>query len=127
MFWHKVGTALKGEKNKAVKNIEGELVGYMLSRHGVTADILRSLRRVEREVVIGDKPVGIILIRIFNPDTAKERDVTIDGYSSLDSHPELILYEGHYREVNGQAMDIKMEKNEEKGSGSRSDNHNRAC
>ncbi len=110
MFWHKMGTALKGEKNKAVKNIEGELVGYMLSRHGVTLDELHDLRRVEREVVLGDKPLGIIMIRIFNPDTAKESDVAVDSYSSLDRHPELILYEGHYRDVNGEAMDIKIEK-----------------
>jgi hypothetical protein len=105
-----MGTALKGEKSKAIKNIEGELLGYMVSRHGVTLDELHDLRRVERDVVLGDKPLGIIMIRIFNPDTAKERDVTIDSYSSLDRHPELILYEGHYRDINGEAMDIKIEK-----------------
>lgn len=110
MFWHRRGTSQKGEKNKAVKKIEGELWGYMVSRLGVALDELQNLRRVEREVVIGDKPVGIILIRIFNVDTAKERDVTIDSYDSLDGHPELILYEGHYSEVNGEAMDIKIEK-----------------
>jgi len=124
MLWQRIGEALKGEKNKAVKNIEGELLGYMVSRYGVTADILRSLRRVEREVVLGDKPLGIIMIRIFKPDTAKERAVTINSYGSLDSHPELILYEGHYCDVDGEAMDIKMEI---KGSGGRSDNRNRAC
>jgi hypothetical protein len=105
-----MGTALKGEKSKAIKNIEGELLGYMVSRHGVTLDELHDLRRVERDVVLGDKPLGIIMIRIFNPDTAKERDVTIDSYSSLDRHPELILYEGHYRDINGEAMDIKIKK-----------------
>ena len=110
MFWHKMGTALKGEKSKAVKNIEGELLGYMVSRHGVTLDELRGLKRVEREVVLGDKPLGIIMIRIFNPDIAKERGVTIDSYSKLDRYPELILYEGHYRDVSGEAMDIKIEK-----------------
>jgi hypothetical protein len=36
--------------------------------------------------------------------------VTIDGYSSLDRHPELILYEGYYRDVNGEVMDINIEK-----------------
>lgn len=104
-----MGAALKGGKNKAVKKIEGALVGYMISRHAVTLGELQNLRRVEREVAIGDKPLGIIMIRIFNLDTAKENNVTIYSYGSLDSHPELILYEGHYREVNGQAMDIIME------------------
>jgi hypothetical protein len=110
MVWQRIGEALKGEKNKAVKNIEGELLGYVLSRHGVTLEELQSLKRVEREVVLGDKPMGIIMIRIFNLDTAKERDLTISSYGSLDSYPELILYEGHYRDVNGEAMDIKIEK-----------------
>jgi hypothetical protein len=110
MFWHRRGTSQKGEKQKAVKKIEGELLGYMVSRLGVALDELHELRCVEREVIIGDKPVGIIMIRIFNPDTAKARDVTIASYGSLDSYPGLILYEGHYREVNGEAMDIHMEK-----------------
>lgn len=117
MFWHKMGTALKGEKNKAVKNIEGELFGYMISRHGITLDELQNLKRVEREVVLGNKPLGIILIRIFNPDTAKEKGVTINSYSNLDKHPELILYEGHYRDANGEALDIKIENKWVKGSG----------
>jgi len=110
VFWHKMETALKGEKNKAVKNIEGELVGYMLSRHSVTLNELQNLRRVEREVVLDDKPLGIIMIRIFNPDIAKERVVTIDSYSNLDRYPELVQYEGHYRDVGGEAMNIKIEK-----------------
>jgi hypothetical protein len=110
MIWQKIKETLNTEKNKAVKNIEGELLGHMVSRVGVTLDELQNLKCVEREVVLGDKPLGIIMIRIFDPDTAKERDVTIDGYSSLDEHPGLILYEGYYRDVNGQALDIKIEK-----------------
>jgi hypothetical protein len=110
MVWQRITGVLKRKDNKAVKNIEGELLGYMVSRHDITLDELRNLKHVEREVILGDKPLGIIMIRIFNPDIAKERDVTIDGYASLDKHPELILYEGNYREVDGIAMDINMEK-----------------
>jgi len=110
MLWQRIGEALKSEKNKAVTKINGALVGYMIGRFDISFDELQHLRRVEREVILGGKPLGIIIIRIFNPDTAKERDVTINGYSSLDSHPELVLYEGHYRDADGEAMDIKMEK-----------------
>jgi hypothetical protein len=110
MLWQRIGEALKTEKNKAVIKIDGALVGYMIGRFDINLDELQRLKRVEREVVLGDKPLGIIMVRIFNPDTAKGRDVTIDSYSSLDEHPELILYEGHYRDVNGEAMDIKIEK-----------------
>jgi hypothetical protein len=114
MFWHKMEVALKREKNKAVKNIEGDLFGYMVSHYGTPLDELQNLKYVECEVVLGNKPLGIIMIRIFNPDIAKEKDVNINGYSSLDKHPELILYEGHYRDVNGEAFDITMEKNKGK-------------
>jgi hypothetical protein len=110
MLWQRIGEALKTEKNKAVIKIDDALVGYMIVRFDINLDELRSLKRVEREVVLSDKPLGIIMVRIFSPDTAKEREVSIDSYSSLDEHPELILYEGHYRDVNGEAMDIKMEK-----------------
>lgn len=110
MVWQRITEVLKRKDNKAVKNIEGELLGYMVSRHDITLNELHNLKRVEREVILGDKPLGIIMIRIFNLDIAKERDVTIDGYTSLDKHPELILYEGNYREVDGVAMDINIEK-----------------
>jgi hypothetical protein len=110
VFWRKVGTIIKVDKNKSLKNIEGKLLGYMISQYGLAPDELQNLRRVEREVVLGDKPLEIIMIRIFNPDTANERGVTINGYGSLDRHPELILYEGYYREVDGEAMDINLEK-----------------
>jgi hypothetical protein len=110
MLWQRIGEALKNEKNKSVNKIKGALVGYMIGRFDVSLDELQKLRRVEREVVLGDKPLGIIMIRVFNPDTAKGKGVTIDSYRSLDKHPELILYEGHYRDVKGEAMDIKMER-----------------
>ncbi|MBN1161623.1 MAG: hypothetical protein JXA17_06740 [Dehalococcoidales bacterium] len=110
MFWRKVGTIIKGEKNKSLKNIEGKLLGYMVSRYGLALDEIRNLSCVEREVVLGDKPLEIIMIRIFNLDIAKERGINIDGYGSLDRHPELILYEGYYRDVDDEAMDINLKK-----------------
>ena len=110
MFWHKVGKAQKGKKRKAVKKIDGALRGYMVSRYGVTVDILQNLRCVECDAVVGDKPLGLTMLRIFNPASARGKGVAIDGYGSLDNHPELILYEGYYREVDGQATDIKMER-----------------
>jgi hypothetical protein len=109
MFWRKKGTEQKGKKKKAVKEIEGTLWGYMVQQ-GVTVDILQNLRRVERDAVVEDKPAGLTMIRIFDPATANEKSVTIDDYGSLDNYPELVLYEGYYREVSGQATDIHIEK-----------------
>jgi hypothetical protein len=110
MLWQKLGEAFKREKNKTVTKINGALVGYMIGRYDISLDDLQDLRRVEYELILGNKPMRIMMFRIFNPNTAKERKVTIDSYSSLDNHPELILYEGHYRDVDGEAMDINIEK-----------------
>ena len=109
MFWRKRGTEQKGEKKKAVKEIVGPLLWHMVTKHGVTVDVLQNLRRVEqRERVVGGKQV--IMIRIFDPASANEKGVAIDDHESLDSHPELILYEGYYRSVLGVATDIHIEK-----------------
>ena len=109
MFWRKKGTAEKGKqkKKKAVKKIEGTLWGYMVSK-GRTVDILQNLRRVEQDGAVGRKQV--IMIRIFDPATANEKGVAIDDYESLDNHPELILYQGYYLEIGGEAKDIHIER-----------------
>jgi len=120
MFWRKRG------KEKAVKKIEGALWGYMVSQHGVIVDTLQNLRRVERDAVIGGKPLGLTMTRIFDPSTARGKGVVVNDYDSLDNYPELILYEGYYREVSGQATDIHLEKKQGKGpcSGGKGDNYN---
>lgn len=89
MFWRK-----REQKKKAVKKIEGALWGYMVSQQGVIVDVLPNLRRVERDAVVGEKPVGLTMIRIFDPAAANERGVAIEDHDSLDNYPELILYEG---------------------------------
>ena len=81
-------------------------------QQGVIVDVLQNLRRVERDAVVGDKPVGLTMIRIFDPAFANSKGIAIDDYGSLDSHPELILYKGYYREVKGEATDIHIEREE---------------
>lgn len=110
IFRRKKGTEEKvgKEKKKAIKKIEGTLWGYMVGERGVTGDILQNLRQVECDGVVGGKRV--IMFRIFDPAAANEKGVTIDGREALDNHQELILYEGHYREIGHQATDIHMEK-----------------
>ena len=106
MFWRR--------KKKTGKNIEGDLFQYMVNKQHVSLDVLHNLRIVERDAVVGDKPVGLTMFRIFNPFVTDEKgvsiDVATDDYESLDNHPELVLYEGYYREVGGQATDIHIEK-----------------
>ena len=111
MFWRRKGEkGVKGKekKKKAVKKIEGTLWGYMVGERGVIGDILQNLRQVECGGVVGGKQVT--MIRIFDPASATEKGVAIDDHESLDSHPELILYEGYYLKIGGEAKDIHIEK-----------------
>lgn len=106
MFWKRD----KGEKKKQeVMSLSGSAVwSYMHSRHGISGEALVPLRRVESDGMVDDKPVT--MIRIFDPATAEEKGVAIKDYQSLDSHPDLILYEGYYCEARGQITDGEIEK-----------------
>lgn len=108
MFWR------RKQKNKAVKEIKGALFQYMVNKQHVPLDVLHSLRIVERDAEVGDKPVGLTMFRIFHPAGTKEKGVTIDNYDSLDNDPELILYEGYYQVADGHATNIRIEKQPEK-------------
>jgi hypothetical protein len=105
------------KRKKTVKKIEGGLWDYMvkyMAEQGVRLSILQSLRMVECNVLVGDKPVGLTIFRIFHPAAVKNEGVTINEYQSLDSHPELILYEGYYETTDGRATNIKIEKKQGK-------------
>ena len=103
MFWRR-----KNKKKEKVKKIEGDLWTYMAKY--VALDELRYLRMVERDAILGDKSIGLTMVRIFDPSAASAQDVTVDNYRSLDDHPELILYEGYHRRGDGQAIEIHIEK-----------------
>jgi hypothetical protein len=108
MFWR------RKRKNKAVREIKGTLFQYMVNKQHVPLDLLHNLRLIEREVRIGDEPVALTMFRIFHPAATKERGVTIDDFNSLDSYPELILYEGYYQVTDDRATNIRIEKKPEK-------------
>lgn len=108
MFWR------RWQKKKAVKKIEGALFQYMVNKQHVPLEVLHSLRLVERDATVGDEPVGLTMFRIFPPTAAKGRGVTVDNYGSLDSYPELVLYDGYYQLTAGQATNIRIEKKPER-------------
>ncbi len=109
MFWKK-----KQKKKESVKKIEGDLWQYFVNKQHVPLDILRNMRLVERDATVGGMLVGLIMFRIFQPNAAKEKGITIDSYRSLDNYPELILFEGYYQITNGQISNIRIEKTPER-------------
>jgi hypothetical protein len=110
MFWRKGNK----KKKKNVKEIRGPLWQYMINKQHVPLGVLHNLRLVERDVLIEDKPQGLTTIRIFYPGIAEEEGVTVDDYESLDNYPELVLYEGYYQVVDGQVVNIRIEKQPER-------------
>jgi hypothetical protein len=101
-----------GKENEA-KQIEGDLFQYMVNKQHVPLDILRNLRIVEKETVLGDQPVGVMMFRIFHPGSAKKEGLKIEDYDNLDDNPELVLYEGYYQLNDGRADNIQIEKQPE--------------
>jgi len=108
MFWRRKLEEKGKQKKRPVKEIVPAMCVHMAKRHGLTLDILRNLRLVECNGVVGDKPV--IMIRVFDPAAADKKGVAIEDYESLDGYPKLVLYAGYYRSVLGIATDIHIEK-----------------
>jgi hypothetical protein len=105
MFWQTFW-----KRSQGGKKLRGNLRRHMLRYGEVSVGTLRELRLVEHDMVIGDKSLPLTMIRIFHPDVAREKGVTIDSFESLDNHTDLILYEGHYETFDGQATNIHIEK-----------------
>lgn len=101
------------ESETKTKQIEGDLFQYMVNRQHVPLDILRNLRIVEQETILGSQPVGVMVFRIFQPAAAKKKGLKIEDYDSLDDYPELVLYEGYYQMNDGRADNIQIEKQPE--------------
>ncbi len=73
---------------------------YLVATLGVANDErLTQLRCVEQMNFEGD--VLLNLIRIFDPRTVPEATKLRD-FTSLDQHPELILYEGYMEKESGE-------------------------
>jgi hypothetical protein len=106
MFW----LTFWKRRRQGAKKLSGNLRRHMLRYGEVSVDTLRELRQVEHDVVIGDKPLPLTMVRIFHPIVAKEKGIKINSFESLDNHPDLVLYEGHYETFDGQATNIHIAK-----------------
>jgi len=85
---------------------------YMKKEHGLGEEILIKLKETTCPAKVNDK--SATLVRIFNPDAAKEKGITIEDYESLSEHPELILYEGYH--IKGRGGEFIIEKRNELGA-----------
>lgn len=75
------------------KDIPPWVYVYLVTTLKVPPDNLASLRSVQKTGFWDSKPVTFI--RIYDPLTSEEARQVKD-FSSLDQHPELVLYEGYW-------------------------------
>jgi hypothetical protein len=116
---------LKEKKTKAdsgnhqKKTTKGKVDGldrgiwyYLKKKHGVSEQKLVQLKEALYPARISGNPAT--LVRIFDPDLAKEKGVTIADYEKLNEYPELILFEGYYH-GRGKTREMIIEKKSEAG------------
>ena len=65
---------------------------YMVTRLNIDPDHLSQLKCVQQVGFVGNAIA--LLFRIFDANTVPP-SVKIHNFTSLDQHPELIIYEGH--------------------------------
>ncbi len=93
-------------KKKVVKEIEGGAWGHLVRDHGLTVDVLSSdFRCVEREG--HRKGQSVTFLRVFKPGEAEKRGVSVGGWETFDSHPELVHFEGYVSRANEARLERK--------------------
>jgi hypothetical protein len=84
-----------GNKLSGPKEAPGLVQNYLIKERKMDADLTRIFKAVVRP---NDKGQKAFDIRIFDPEDATANKLEVKNYLSLDSHPNLIIYEGSYDE-----------------------------
>ena len=98
-FWKKTEKAANGSKpNKPAKPREiPEAVGRKLVvEKNIDPDEVWSLRYVSNAM---DELPGAYAFRLFDPEKARTAGVDVKDWTTLDTFPDLILYQGIYRKT----------------------------
>ena len=100
MLWKKKAVAEKPpqpkvEKLPGPKAIPGLVGKYLIAEYKMDPDLVQILKAVVRRSPKVEKALDC---RIFDGSEAEASEVQIKDYTSLDEHPELILYEGWFDE-----------------------------
>ncbi len=97
-FWQKKESVDRsaGSQTKKLsrpKDLPQEVGRHLVVAEGLDPDWVWSLKCTVRQQE-GKKTASDI--RIFSQETAAQKGVPVIDYRSLDTHPELVLYEGYY-------------------------------
>jgi hypothetical protein len=97
-FWEKKqeGTPPGGPgvaKNPGPKRIHESVGRFLVVRLQADPDWVWSLKEVERQ---RPEAKTVFDVRVYDERLAGSKNVIIKNYSTLDAHPDLILYEGWF-------------------------------
>lgn len=95
MFWGKKSVK---EEEKLLKAgaIPGLVQKHLVTERKMAPDLVNLLKAVVRKNVTGEKAFNI---RVFDESEGLAKKVQVKDYSSLDEHPDLIIYEGWFNET----------------------------
>ena len=85
----------KVEKLSGPRPISGLVSKHLIAEYRMEPDLAQILKAVARRSLKAEKALDC---RIYDGSEAEASEVQIKDYTSLDGHPELILYEGWFDE-----------------------------
>lgn len=83
----------KVEKLLGPRQMPGLVEKHIIAEYKMDPDLVRILKAVVRT---SSTEEGIFNIRIFDESEALAKNIQVKGYTSLDQHPDLIIYEGWF-------------------------------
>ena len=110
-FWQKKPktgepSSAKSQKLPKPKDIPEPVGRYLVAQLGKNPDWVWNLKGVVRS---RQEAKDSYDVRVFDEAKASGKNVTVKDYTSLDEHPELILYEGWFDK---KSMSVQIEEKE---------------
>ena len=97
----------KVEKLPGPRQIPEPVQKYLISVHKLNPDLAQIFKTVIRRKPEHEKEFDI---RVFDDSACLAKKVTVKDYTTLETHPDLVLYEGTYSEISKQ-VDMKQKNN----------------
>jgi len=100
MFWKRKPAIeeppkLKVERLPGPKQIPGLVEKHLIAEYKMDPDLARILKAVVRA---SSTKEGVFNIWVFDESEALAKKIQVKDYTSLDNHPDLIIYEGWFDE-----------------------------
>ena len=109
-FWQKkdnqtLASSKAGKKLPRPKDLPYEVGRHLVVADGYSPDWVWQLQSTLKP---RENSAQTVDFRVFDPESAVEMHVSVRDYSTLDHHPELILFEGWFDRKSGAVQIDKL-------------------